>query len=385
MGWITSQAAAEMAESDPIDYIIAIPAFVGSLLSFLGSAIAFWFQIARPPQRHFRHSLIVNLLVADLVYGLGNTISGAIFLANGRTPSPLNEPSVMCRVSGWFSQSNGQAVDFNILIISIALLLSVAKNHAVTDLDMKWQVCLCVAAWIPGFITGTIGLATGSYRYGRGNWCWIRSTRLDLRYALSYGWRIGIFFITIGIYTYIFIKLKIVSKGLRGLSTSTVTNTLHDDPDAVPSDSDNDTQKILVAHTVSVSVSHELHSMTEGSDDRMGKLNCYPYEVTTQSTASFYRTTANDDSVFEQSSMPATPSVKKMLLLMNGYPMAYIILWIPGIANMLVESVGTSPRWLSSLQACTQYIGLANALTYGMSEQMRRGVWEKLKDTGRSG
>lgn len=50
--------------SKEIDYLIAVPTFVGSLLSFLGSATAIGFQIARPPQRHFRHSLIVNLLAA---------------------------------------------------------------------------------------------------------------------------------------------------------------------------------------------------------------------------------------------------------------------------------------------------------------------------------
>jgi hypothetical protein len=77
--------------------------------------------------------------------------------------------------------------------------------------------------------------------------------------------------------------------------------------------------------------------------------------------------------------MPAAPNVKKMLL-MNGYPLAYVILWIPGIANRLAESVGQSPRWLNALQASTQYIGLINAVTYGMSEQMRRSVWEKIKD-----
>lgn len=80
--------------------------------------------------------------------------------------------------------------------------------------------------------------------------------------------------------------------------------------------------------------------------------------------------------------MPAPPNMKKMLLL-NGYPLGYIILWIPGIANRLAESVGHSPPWLNALQACTQYIGLINALTYGISEQMRRSVWKKLKDTGR--
>lgn len=53
-----------MAEAKPIDYAIAVPTFVGSVLSFLGSATALAFHIVRPPRRHFRHSLIVNLLCA---------------------------------------------------------------------------------------------------------------------------------------------------------------------------------------------------------------------------------------------------------------------------------------------------------------------------------
>ena len=91
-----------------------------------------------------------------MVYGLCNTISGAIFISKGRTPSPLSEPDAMCRVSGWFSQSNAQAVDFNILIISIVVLLSVVKKDSIAHLPTKWQVLICVAAWIPGFITGEI-------------------------------------------------------------------------------------------------------------------------------------------------------------------------------------------------------------------------------------
>lgn len=51
-------------DSNPIDKVIAVPTFIGSLLSFLGSAAALIAQIARPPQRHFRHALIVNLLAA---------------------------------------------------------------------------------------------------------------------------------------------------------------------------------------------------------------------------------------------------------------------------------------------------------------------------------
>ena len=291
----------------------------------------------------------------------------------------MAEPDTICRVSGWFSQSNAQAVDFNILIMSIIVLLSVVRKNSIAHLEMRWQVLICIAAWIPGIITGTIGLALGSYGYVSGNWCWITSDRLDLRYALSHGWRIAIFFVTIGIYTYIYIALKRVFKHLRSLSTTTHTRTMQDNQPAPHGDNDNDTQKILVAH--SVSVSHEMHSMPRTPEERSQNNGVEAAEGGNQSTVTIQGTTPdNDDTRFEASRMPAAPNVRKMLL-MNGYPIAYIILWIPGIANRLAESVHHSPRWLTAMQASTQYIGLINALTYGLSEQMRRGVWKKLKDT----
>lgn len=61
---IVAMATGATPEPNDIDYLIAVPTFIGSLLSFLGSATAIAFQIARPPQRHFRHSLIINLLTA---------------------------------------------------------------------------------------------------------------------------------------------------------------------------------------------------------------------------------------------------------------------------------------------------------------------------------
>lgn len=202
-----------------------------------------------------------------------------------------------------------------------------------------------------------------------------------MRYGLSHGWRIAIFFVTIVIYTYIFISLKRVFRNLRSMSTATVSRTVPDHRAPATSDADNDTQKILINH--SVSVSHELHDMprTPNASDQNISFNNEP---TAQSSVTIEGTVNSEGRPFEASRMPAAPNVRKMLL-MNGYPLAYIILWIPGIANRLAESVGQSPRWLSALQACTQYIGLVNALTYGMSEQMRRGVWKKLKDTGGRG
>ncbi|KAI1259212.1 G protein-coupled glucose receptor regulating Gpa2-domain-containing protein [Xylariaceae sp. FL1019] len=362
-----------MAAAKPIVYSIAVPTFIGSLLSSLSSAVALGFQIARPPQRHFRHSLIVNLLVADLLYGLGNTISGAIFLYSGQTPSPLTAPSKACLVSGWFSQSNAQAVDFNILFMAIVVLLSITKRDSVTHLDLKWQILICIAAWIPGFITGTIGLALGSYGYVSGNWCWISSNRLDLRYGLSHGPRIAIFAITLLIYTYIYLKLRRIFTNLRSLTSNTDTRTARDHG-GLPSE---DTQTILVAH--SISISHELQDLAPPSVTSEARKD-FATEPTTQSTVTF-ETRANDDGKqFQASRMPAPPNVRRMLL-MNGYPIAYIVLWIPGIANRLAESVGDSPTWLTALQSLTQYIGLINAITYGVSEQVRRDVWKKLKDT----
>lgn len=93
-----------------------------------------------------------------MIYGLGNTISGAVFLVNGQTPSPLSKPNTACLVSGFFSQANAQAVDFNILIISIIVLLSVIKKDSITHLRTRWQVLICVLAWIPGWITGKISI-----------------------------------------------------------------------------------------------------------------------------------------------------------------------------------------------------------------------------------
>ena len=63
--------------------------------------------------------------------------------------------------------------------------------------------------------------------------------------------------------------------------------------------------------------------------------------------------------------MDLNPANLRRMLLLNGYPVLYIVLWIPGIATRQVEAVhGSSPTWLLVMQSSTQYIGLANAVTY---------------------
>lgn len=75
---------------------------------------------------------------------------------------------------------------------------------------------------------------------------------------------------------------------------------------------------------------------------------------------------------FRERSRRVEREIKKMLLL-NGYPIAYVVLWIPGITNRIMEATGytSNNRALAVLQASTQYIGFANAVTYGLNQQWR--------------
>ena len=60
----------------------------------------------------------------------------------------------------------------------------------------------------------------------------------------------------------------------------------------------------------------------------------------------------------------------RRFLLLNGYPILYLLLWIPGMANRAAELAhGKSPTWLQALQATTQLVGLANVLTYALTEK----------------
>ncbi|KAF3924632.1 hypothetical protein AA313_de0203272 [Arthrobotrys entomopaga] len=76
----------------------------------------------------------------------------------------------------------------------------------------------------------------------------------------------------------------------------------------------------------------------------------------------------------------------RRILLLNAYPAMYILLWIPGIINRLTEATGHSSNVSAFLQASTQFIGLANAITYGWNErvgkQLREHISERWSGTG---
>ncbi|KAF4589104.1 hypothetical protein GQ602_002993 [Ophiocordyceps camponoti-floridani] len=388
---------------------IAVPTFIGSLLSFLATLVALGFHFYSPPRRHFRHALVINLLVADFINSLNNTISGAFVLSSKDQASVDDTPDVACIANAWIGQFSVQAVDFNILIISIIVLYTVLNSRLVSEPSTWATVGICIAAWIPGLITselperlhvllyadddstakGLLGLALGVYGYVSGNWCWIRAQHLGLRYGLTHGWRIAIFIGTIAIYTFIYVHLKRVFGRFRVSGPST-GNTTSRDQTVIEHDFDNtDSQHILVSS--SFAVSHELDDMSHTSSETIkntsstGKTAVWAVAASeagpSDPAKSAYKRPGAGGVSRPMSKLPAPPNLKKMLL-MNGYPLAYIVLWLPGMINRLAESTGHSPRWLRALQSSTQFIGFVNAFTYGFSEHLRRvhRHWSKKRD-----
>lgn len=71
-------------------------------------------------------------------------------------------------------------------------------------------------------------------------------------------------------------------------------------------------------------------------------------------------------------------AIEKVLLL-NSYPLLYIILWLPGLSNRLVEASGHSSKVLQVLQSTTQFVGLANAFTFGWTEVVARQLKQRFR------
>ncbi|KHN94049.1 Glucose receptor Git3 [Metarhizium album ARSEF 1941] len=364
-----------------VDRVIAIPTLVGSICSFVSCGVVLALHVALPPGRHFRHALIVNLLVADFINSCNNTISGIIIIAKGSKP-PTAPADANCVANAWIGQFSVQAVDFNILIISIIVFCTVFRSRR-DFLPTRWQVGLvCASAWVPGLVTSNVALGLDAYGYVGGNWCWIKPSKLGLRYALTHGWRIAIFIATITLYTCIYIRLKRVFN--RVILTRPTTSTRHRSQLTATIDHQaQDTQEILASDSFTESYdldSYSNHSLVpQGPSDDMATMTRSSRNPGPKPYWPVQDPPANPPTpatTTRFSSMPVPPDIRKIVFL-NGYPIVYIILWIPGIANRIAESRGGSPRWLTALQASTQFVGLANALTYGFGDQMRRKIWPR--------
>ena len=60
------------------------------------------------------------------------------------------------------------------------------------------------------------------------------------------------------------------------------------------------------------------------------------------------------------------------MMLLRAYPVLYIVLWIPGIANRIAEATDHPSKALQILQASTQFIGFADAIAYLVQGRLLR-------------
>jgi hypothetical protein len=217
----------------------------------------------------------------------------------------------------------------------------------------------------PRLTTANVALGLDAYGPTSGNWCWITPKHVTLRYSLTHGWRIAIFLTTICIYTYVYIRLtktygniwartnESFSRATEGTAEDesqlcpTATSGLPDTPTTIKGESETRTDSYII-------------QLKNISPPKRGG------HTTTAATTTISTVDTNDSTRIHSS---RNRELRRFLLL-NGYPILYLLLWIPGMANRASELAhGKSPTWLQALQATTQLIGLANVLTYALTEK----------------
>ncbi|KAK7409081.1 hypothetical protein QQX98_008742 [Neonectria punicea] len=250
-----------------------------------------------------------------------------------------------------------------------------------------------------------------------GNWCWISATRVDLRYALTHGWRFLVIFSTIAIYVYIWIYLRqhlwskrVGNRSSTFGSTGCTTNSAYScfgsrsgfkavEGEEAELDDLGPTSKAvltqprssLTARPGSSDIERDgsaYNSINEvnGSDrrDMMDNKEISTPRISHPPPA--YLPTPQDRSKRQHDPLQTNVSefpmrrdtsrvereIRRMMLL-NGYPLMYVLLWIPGLINRLMEASGNapSPTVGAALQVSTQFVGFANALTYGFNNHLR--------------
>ncbi|KAJ3550253.1 hypothetical protein NM208_g59 [Fusarium decemcellulare] len=412
-----------------VDRVISSVTLAGSLLSsFATLAVLVSFAIYRRHVRNFRHVLVLNLMMAEFSNALNNSVSGIIFLLTGDLHA-----GVPCVVNALIGQLSVQAADFSILAIALVTLLTVTRVVYMPSVSTAKKVLICASIWIVPVTTSLIPTFMGEMKPVGGNWCWISSGRSDLRYALTHGWRFFVIFATLAIYAYIWAYLRRHLRSSRrashrssyNLTTLTNTNSFlsycskrvgfrpmkdeeaeldaiepapprHIAPgsqrespwvdergrniteDSVESMDIETTAKSATSHSQANgrSTRHRSASTRKEMDlPALESTSLDPHQpgphVSSQAQSNTLQTNISEFPI-RRDTHDVELEIKRMMLL-NAYPFMYVLLWMPGLVNRLMEASGHAPSktTIAALQTSTQFIGFANAVTYGFNHHLR--------------
>ncbi|KIJ30397.1 hypothetical protein M422DRAFT_268047 [Sphaerobolus stellatus SS14] len=342
--------------------------FVGSISSFLGADVILACYLVLPRKRHFRHVLILNLAVADCFNALGNCVSGLYILVQRQyeTPGPA------CIANGFIEQFTVQGTDCAILAIAIITVHALTRTRGLAPSEPYWPaktvIIVTAAIWILPLFTSILALIMKWYAPASGSWCWLVANPKYIRYILTHGWRFLFILIEIGLYLYLHLYLR---KHYRRMAEVMDSQTSTTRVQAIPPTSISyGNSNPSIANSSPNLLTSSNPSIAEKRQDLIGFRSPMLTGGANQSRRVWIlgHRGSNSHSGSERHH-PRYKPIQRVLLL-NAYPLAYLILWIPGIVNRLIEASGHSSRVTQILQASTQFVGLANALTYGWNEQI---------------
>ncbi|SCO23413.1 uncharacterized protein FFE2_15571 [Fusarium fujikuroi] len=413
-----------------IHVAISSVTLAGSVMSFFATTcVLISFAIYYHHIRTFRQMLILELMffAREFTNNLNNSVSGIWHLKNGELSSGR-----LCTVNGFIGQLSAQGVDLSILAIAVVTLFTVTRRIYMPSVSMTNRICICLSISILPLITSIIPTSMGEMQPVGGNWCWIAINRPDLRYTMAHGWRIFGIFSTIAIYIYIWLYLrrqlepkphrtqlrcearssnKIASLPLKSprrsgfqpmgeevieldpfereqpSTAATNPKMFCEECQPPPSPPDTRFKEInielgerspagsskrkggVVRHRPTASKSGADPTILEDSNSLFPEPS--QARQSQQSQLSVLQTNASEFHMRPDADQVEL-EIKRMLLL-NAYPFMYVLLWMPGLVNRLMEASGNpnSKTINVALQAPTQFIGLANALTYGFNHYLR--------------
>jgi hypothetical protein len=315
-----------------------------------------------------------------------------------------------------------QAVDFSILAITLVTLLTIQLRSFIIYASTTTKALICLSIWVIPLCTSkksaclqsTIVTISGVYAWSKsyygpvsGNWCWIEKQFRRQRYTLNHGWRFAIFLITLCTYVFVFTYM---SRRLKPQTLSNISSSIPDDLDydkiqpthddavlagcgATPRLSAEDTVETNSSypqeakryrHRSSFSFSRPLQIDTTTGDKHNPAVHVTassPDDVSPTSPAETFTLVDLKKPIPPISALPpyqpSRPKASRVdreiwkMLFLNMYPVTYLILWIPGIANRIAEAMGHDSRALVIMQSSTQFIGLANACVYLYKEHWR--------------
>ncbi|KAF8626425.1 hypothetical protein AX15_004887 [Amanita polypyramis BW_CC] len=384
-----------MSISTAVSAISAVT-LASSLLSMLGSGFMLICYLILPLRYHFRHILILNLGIADFLNALNGSVGGLYILLR---KEPLKAGHA-CVLNGFVEQVTVQATDTAILVIAIVTVYTLTMDGPMSAALERRRgygpiILICLAVWTLPFTTGLLALGMNWYAPASGNWCWIEEKPAYLRYALTHGWRFFFIIIEVCLYAYLHIWLrrhyqrliKMQGAALPNTSPIEVTITTTTSRFATSEGESENTQiEVETPLPSPIEVYEDKTSGTKSTeckvyDQRTGTTPCLPSLVQNSPASpdswTFSRLVGLRGTRSSRLSHdPQYRAIRKILLL-NAYPLAYIILWIPGIINRSLEATGHMNTVVEILQASTQLVGLANALTYGWNEKVSKQLRKK--------